>query len=92
MKIKLAIYNGTKIKGLARKKEDLILASIDNIDVVATDNSINDYNKNLIINLKKVNNSVIQQLNKLIPAKVTTLPEGETAPSNADLLLITGKE
>jgi hypothetical protein len=91
-KVKLAIYNGTKVKGLAGKKKDIILASMDNIDVVTTNNSINDYTENLIINLNKVNDSIIQQLNKLVSAKVVTLPKGETAPADADLLLIIGKE
>ena len=55
-------------------------------------NSVKDYKENLIINLKKVNTGVIQQLNKLISVKVTSLPKGETVPADADLLLIIGKE
>ena len=46
----------------------------------------------MIVNLKKVSNSIIQQLNKIVPAKVVVLPKGETAPVEADLLLIIGKE
>ena len=62
------------------------------MEVVDVDNTVKDYKENLIINLKKVNTDVIQQLNKLIPARVTTLPKDETAPFDADLLLIIGKE
>jgi hypothetical protein len=91
-KVKIAIYNGTKIKGLASQKSDLILEKVDNIEVVAVDNTVGDYNTNMIINLKKVSNNIIQQLNKIVPVKVVTLPKGETAPTDADLLLIIGKE
>lgn len=91
-KVKLAIYNGTKIKGLAAEKSDLILEKTVNIEVVEVDNTVGDYNSNMIINLKKVSNSIIQQLNNIIPAKVVALPKGETAPTDADLLLIIGKE
>jgi len=90
--IKLAIYNGTKIRGLAGKKRDLILDKVSNIEVLVVNNSVKDYKENLIINLKKVNTGVIQQLNKLISVKVTSLPKGETVPADADLLLIIGKE
>lgn len=91
-KIKLAVYNGTKIKGLAAQKGDLITEKASNFEVIDVDNTVGDYNSNMIINLKKVSNSVIQQLNKIVPAKVVTLPKGETAPADADLLLIIGKE
>jgi hypothetical protein len=91
-KIKLAIYNGTKIKGLATTKGSLISESLNNFEVISESNSTKDYTENLIVNLKKVNNTFIQQLNKLIPAKITTLPAGEIVPSNADLLLIIGKQ
>mgnify|MGYP001436814035 CR=1 FL=1 len=90
--VKLAIYNGTKIKGLAATKNDLILEKTKNFDIVAVDNTVKDYTENMIVNLKKVNNNVIQQLIELIPAKVVALPKGETAPADADLLLIIGKE
>jgi hypothetical protein len=91
-KIKLVIHNGTKIKGLATKKGDLITEKANNFEVIDIGNTVEDYNFNMIVNLKKVSNSVIQQLNKIIPAKVVTLPKGETAPIDADLLLIVGKE
>lgn len=91
-KIKLAVYNGTKIKGLAAQKGDFITEKASNFEVIDVDNTVGDYSINMIINLKKVSNSVIQQLNKIIPAKVVTLPKGETAPTDADLLLIVGKE
>lgn len=91
-KIKLAIYNGTKIKGLAAKKGDLVTEKAGNFEVIDVDNTVGDYNLNMIVNLKKVSASVIQQLNKIIPAKVVALPKGETAPTDADLLLIIGKE
>lgn len=89
---KLAIYNGTKIKGLAAQKGDFITEKASNFEVIDVDNTVGDYNINMIINLKKVSNSVIQQLNKIIPAKVVALPKGETAPADVDLLLIIGKE
>ncbi|MFA5770627.1 MAG: LytR C-terminal domain-containing protein [Patescibacteria group bacterium] len=90
--IKLAVYNGTKIKGLAAKKGDLITEKASNFEVVNIDNTVKDYYINMVVNLKKVSNNVIQQLNKIIPVKVVALPKGETAPADADLLLIIGKE
>lgn len=91
-KIKLVIYNGTKIKGLAAKKGDLITEKAGNFEVVNIDNTVKNYDINMVVNLKKVSNNVIQQLNKVITVKVAVLPKGETAPADADLLLIIGKE
>ena len=42
-KIKLAVYNGTKIKGLAAQKGDLITEKASNFEVIDVDNTVGDY-------------------------------------------------
>ncbi len=91
-KLKVGIYNGTKISGLASKKKDLVLSKVNNIEVTDLGNSKSDYTENLVIDLKSVNNSTAQQLAQIISGKITSLPKGETAPTGAQLLLIIGKE
>ncbi len=91
-KVRLVIYNGTKVTNLATKEKDLILSTTNNIEVTALGNSKNDYTENLVISLKTGNENGAKQLADLVSGKVVTLPKGETAPADADLLLIIGKE
>lgn len=91
-KVKLVIYNGTKVTNLATKEKDLILSKTNNIEVTALGNSKNDYTENLVISLKTGNENAAKQLADLVSGKVVTLPKGETAPADANLLLIVGKE
>lgn len=89
--VKLAIYNGTKIRGLAASIKELITDKMIEIEVVTTGNSNNNYTENLIIDLKGGHNNIVNQLTKLLSAKTSSLPEGESSP-DTDLLVIIGKE
>jgi len=89
---RLAIYNGTKIAGLANKEKDFILSRTTNLEVTKIGETINSYNENLVVNLKGSNDTAAKQLAELMEGKVSSLPAGELAPTNTDLLLIIGKE
>lgn len=88
---KLVIYNGTDITDLAGKEKDFILRKTTNLDVIKLGDSKNNYTENLVISLKPEDVNAANQLANLVSGKVVNLPSGETAPTDADLLLIVGK-
>ena len=89
VKVSVAVYNGTKITGLAKSLGEKV-ASVSGVEIVSTVNAKKDYTKNIIINLAKVNSETVQKIADKIGAEVGEMPAGETKP-NADVLIIGGK-
>jgi hypothetical protein len=90
--IKVALYNGTSINGLATKYQDMIMSDVPNSEVTLKKNAINDYDKNIVIDLTGKNKGETQAIAESINGEVGSLPEGEEKPLNVDILVILGKK
>ena len=96
--VRVAIYNGTKTAGLAKKTGDSLEAKFQNIEVVSTANATGDHTKTLVVDLSAdkaglsgKNKNAASSLSKELGGEVGSLPEAETAPSGADILIILGQ-
>jgi hypothetical protein len=90
--IKVAIYNGTTVNGLANSIEKQLQSTISNILVTVKDKANrDDYSKTIVIDLNGDKQEAAVQLAQLLGGKVTSLPQVEVRPSNADILIIAGK-
>lgn len=91
--VKVAIYNGTKTVGLAKKIESQLLAKNIAIEVVNKDNASAEYEKTQIIDLTRGSKtSTISQITNVIKAQIQqAVPQKENKPS-ADILIILGKD
>jgi hypothetical protein len=88
--IKLAIYNGTQITGLAKSTEKKITDKWPNIQVVKIADALGkNYSKTLVVDLSNKNKSFAAQLASFLNGTTGSLPKDETAP-NADILVIMG--
>lgn len=89
---KIAIYNGTKIPRLAAKAEAEVSSYDQNFKVIQKGNTINEYQQSVIILLNPDVKDSADELSNQMNISVQPMPEGENAPKNADLLIITGSE
>lgn len=89
-KIKVAIYNGTAVAGLANEMEAKIIG-IENISVISKTNaSKKDYSKTLVVDLTGKNATLASEIAGKVNGETGELPEGETRPE-AGILIIAGK-
>jgi hypothetical protein len=87
--IRVAIYNGTDIKGLAAQLADKIYG-ISGIKITEKTNAIKNYPNNIIIDLTGKNSETVQKIIDVVKGESGTLPDGEIKP-DADILIIGGK-
>lgn len=92
--VKVAIYNGTKIAGLAGITEKDLKAKMSNVTVVSKGNANGEYKKTIVIDLTGKEKTAAEQIAKSLNGEVSNLPAGESKPDSAttDLLVIVGKE
>jgi hypothetical protein len=88
--IRVVIYNGTKVAGLAARAQSSLHSLDSQIQVAGKTNSSLDYEESLVIDLKGSNKAKVEELAKEFKGSVGVLPEGESVPSSADILLILG--
>jgi len=88
--VKIAVYNGSNIKGLAQTLTKEI-AGMPNIQVTDKTNAKGNYTDNLVIDITGGNGAVAQQIADKIGGTVGSLPAAETKPDGADVLVIGGK-
>lgn len=89
--IKVAIYNGTNTTGLANTAQTELTSKFVGLQVVSkTDAANKNYTTSLVIDLTGNNKDIATIIAKDLNATVTTLPTGETALTNTDLLIILG--
>lgn len=89
--IKVALLNGTATVGLTHTAENKLKSQFSGIEVVSKTNAAKaDYQKSIIIDLTGTNNSIVSSIASIIDADVAQLPEGETAPTGTDVLIIIG--
>lgn len=91
---KIAIYNGSGVAGLAslaeeKLKQNNFLAS--RIEVTIKEFTQSRYNEVLVIDLKGNQQSICQEIAKILSGRITSLPAGEKAPAS-DILVILGKQ
>ncbi len=89
-KIKVAIYNGTKIADLAGKTASEISGNVTNVEIAEIGNTYKNYKETLVIDLTGNNKSVVDQVATLLKGKSSTLPDGEKKPQ-ADILVVVGQ-
>lgn len=89
--IRVALYNGTTTAGLSNTVEQQLKAKLNNIVISQKVNAKNTYAKTKIVDLTGNQAKAASDLAALLGGEAGGLPEGESAPSNSDLLVIIGK-
>lgn len=85
--------NGTNISGLTYKIESEIKKSFPNAEIVLKDqNKLTDYEKTIVVVFNETARDTAKELAKSLNSSVELLPEGESKPAEADILIIVGKD
>jgi len=93
MPLKIALYNGTDVVGITARVEKELKDKIDNIDVPVKENAKKkDYPDTLIVDLIGNKPQMAEQLANVLKGKITSLPDGEEKPKEADILIIVGAD
>lgn len=92
--VRVAIYNGTTIVGLAAKLEEKLMSlSSIRVEVVSKGNARHrTYTKPLVIDLTGKYSEVATQLAGVLGGEVGSMPEGEFKPENVEIFVIAGEE
>lgn len=91
--IKVALYNGTTIVGLTNTAEKDLKGKISNIEIVTKENAQKeDYEKTMVIVLVQGREQEAKKLAETLKAQISPLPEGETKPAEAEILVILGSD
>lgn len=88
--VKVAVYNGTKVPGLAAATEATLKEKIPSVQVVEKSNTKNDYSKTLVIDLTGLNKLSATQIAGALNGEVASFPQGEVKPAT-DILVIVGQ-
>lgn len=97
--VTVALYNGTLTTGLATSVEKQLTEQKDYVTVVAKANAARaDYKETIVVDLSAdkaglsgKNAAAANDIAKTLGGKVDSLPQGETKPSGADILVILGQ-
>lgn len=90
--VRVAIYNGASINGLAAKIEGKIIAlSGVQIQVTEKTNAQGNYAQTLIIDLSGGNGEALEKIKAVAGGEIGELPDGEAKP-DADILIISGSD
>lgn len=91
--VTVALYNGTTITGLTRKVQQELQQKMSNITVIKNVNANRqDYAHTIVIDLTGKKNTIAQQVAKIVQGSVGSLPSGESASANADIIIILGEQ
>jgi hypothetical protein len=91
-KVRVAIYNGTKNKGVSEKLAEVINSANLDVNVVIKTNAKGDYGKTMVIDLIGNNAELVTNIAGSIGGNVSTsFPQGEPMPE-ADVLVIGGEK
>jgi hypothetical protein len=89
--LKIVINNGTTTAGLTKELQEK-LSGTTGINVISTGKATKkDYTKTLIIDLTHKNTELIDNIAQTVDGEIVSLPDGETAPKDTDILIIAGK-
>lgn len=90
---KLALRNGTSVAGSAAKMETEIKKSFPEANIVNKENAKkDDYVKTAIVVLNNEATDAAANLAKALNIFIVDLPSGEVKPTDADILIIIGKD
>ncbi len=89
---RIVLRNGTIVQGITSKIESQIQQVFPGANIVSRDYGHITYDTTMVIPLSSQANAAAQDLAKALNANVGTLPAGEVKPSNADILIIVGKD
>lgn len=88
--VKVAVYNGASIKGLAAALAEKISA-IAGTEIIQKTNAVGNYAKTIVVDLTGGNQELAQKIAQTLGGEVGNLPDGETKP-DADILIIGGRD
>jgi hypothetical protein len=90
---KIALYNGSSKVGVTNALEDEIKTKFPDVEVIAKEKAAkNDYQDNFVIDLSSKNAELAKNIADNLGGVIGTLPDGETAPAGADILVILGNK
>jgi hypothetical protein len=91
-KLKVVIYNGTSVVGATDVTQKTLNEKVTNIEIIARSNAKKkDYKKTLVVDVSGKQAAAATNLSEVLGASVGPMPQGETKPKDADLLVILGK-
>lgn len=91
--IQVAILNGTQDDSLADSFARDLTKKMPEVMVVSrTKAKIETYDKTLISDISGRQSALLPELAKAAGAEIADIPEGETKPLNADILIILGND
>lgn len=91
--LKVFLYNGTGVKGITSKVEEVIKKEMPLAVIVDRENARKrDYKKTLVVDLSKKNGEMAAKLAEVLKAEVVELPAGEDEPLNSEVLVIVGED
>lgn len=92
-KTRIGLRNGTNVIGLTHKVEADIKKSFPEVDIVLKDqDKQTGYEKTIVVVLNDASKDTATELAKALSFQVDKLPEGETKPTEVDILIIVGKD
>ena len=91
--VKVVLYNGTQTIGLTASASADLTADRSDVDVIDRDDaSKKDYKESIAVNLTSIDSSLVEEIAKVLGAKIDSLPEDEEEPEEGDLLIIIGQD
>lgn len=91
--IKIVLRNGTSSVGLTNKLEPEIKKVLPNSTIVKKENAVkSDYQTTTVIVLNEYASQAASVVADYLKATVTSLPSDESKPTDADILVIIGKD
>lgn len=92
VEVSVALLNGTSISGLSSTTEKELASTLPTAKVVSKGNaSKNTYTKTIVVDVSGKQAAGAAQVAKAVKGEVGSLPEGETKPANAEILVILGR-
>ena len=90
---RVALYNGSKTVGITNTKERQLTVAFPSIAVVTKDTAKkNDYTQTIVVDVTGKSQALAEQMATNLGGIVAGLPNGETAPTDADILVIVAQE
>lgn len=89
---KVVLRNGTTTTGLTTKVETELKKVVADLNVVAKENAVNDYDKTMVVVLNDAGKDLAVNLAKLLDVSTSALPAGESKPKSGDILILLGKD
>lgn len=85
--VNVAVYNGSKTKGLAATVADKLIG-VAGVTIVKKANAKGNFEKTIVIDLTGKNTEAVNSIVQSTNGTISELPAGEVAPKNVDILVI----